>query len=309
MLSYIIKKSITLLFSLFFVITVTFVLMQAMPGDPFSHLDNIPAEVVQALHAHYGLDKPLFQQYVTYLYKILQFDFGFSLVYQGRSINQIILEGFPTTFLLGMQSLLLSLSLGGLTGAAFSLRKKNNSFFLVFTSLWFSMPMLVIASLLQYLFAMKLHLLPVARFDSFFHTILPTITLSLFPSAFIAKLFKASLDEVTKTEHVRFAKAKGLSAKQIFFKHLLKNACLPVIAYLGPLTIYLLTGSFIVEKIFAIPGLGMWMVLSIIARDYSVIMGLTVFFSMILLTINFLVDIAYLFLDPKIQNYVIKQPI
>lgn len=297
---YLLKKTATFLFSIYLIITATFFFMKLLPGDPFSHIENLPIEILRSLKAYYGLDKPLYIQYFTYLKGFVTFDFGPSFIYQNKKVSEIIAQGFPVTAFLGLQSLFFSLCFGLLIGAFSAYRKDKKTSF-VLGSIFLSIPGFVLASLLQYIFAIKLHLLPVARFESYAHTILPTITLSVLPTIFISRLFKDSLSRTLDEDYIKFAYMKGFSKRQVFFRHGLKNSFLPVLAYLGPLTTYLLTGSFVTEKIFAIPGLGMWMISSILSRDYSFIMGLTVFYSTIVLLVNFLVDIGYHLLDPRIN--------
>jgi len=302
-LSYFIKKILILLLSLFLVITGTFFLMKIIPGDPFIQDKIVPQEVMEAIHKYYGLDKPLWIQYLKYLKGFVTADLGPSLIYQGRTVNQIIREGFPVSAAVGIQALLLSLFFGTFLGsiAAAKQQKWQNNAAMIFTTIGISIPNFVMASLLQYIFCMKLNLLPIARWGSYGHTVLPTIALACMPTAFIARLIRANMVEVLKQDYIKTAYAKGLKLPKVILKHALRNAILPVISYLGPITTYLLTGSFVIEKIFGIPGLGQWLVLSISNRDYPVILGLTVFYSTLLLTIIFLVDILYTFIDPRVQ--------
>lgn len=277
--------------------------MKIIPGDPFIQDKIAPQEVMEAIHRYYGLDKPLLVQYLKYLKGFVTADLGPSLIYQGRTVNQIIREGFPVSAAVGLQALVLSLFFGTLLGsiAAAKQQKWQNNAAMIFTTIGISIPNFVMASLLQYIFCMKLNLLPVARWGSYGHTILPTIALACMPTAFIARLIRANMVEVLKQDYIKTAFAKGLKLPKVILKHALRNAILPVISYLGPIATYLLTGSFVIERIFGIPGLGQWLVLSISNRDYPVILGLTVFYSTLLLTIVFLVDILYTFIDTRVQ--------
>jgi len=304
MLSYLLKKSFIFSLSLLAVVTITFFMMKAIPGDPFINEIAIPKEVLKSLYKHYGLDKPLFVQYLKYLKGIIHFDLGPSLVYQGRSVTQIILKAFPVTFVLGLQTFFLSLFWGLSLGIYSALKKakwQDNTIGLL-SSIVISIPNFLLASLLQYLFSVKLSLLPVARWESFAHTILPTLALSALPAAYMARLVKTSMLDVLSQDYIRTAYAKGLPFRKIILKHTLKNSFLPVLGYITPLITYLMTGSFVVERIFAIPGLGQWMIASIQSRDYSTILGLVVFYCAILLLVQFVVDILYAILDPRLRR-------
>ena len=296
------KKLFFSLLSLWVIVTATFFLMHVIPGDPFTQEQALPKEILQAMKAHYGLDKPVFLQYIDYLKNLLCFDLGPSLKYPGRSVTEIITEGFPVSCLLGFQALCLSTSLGVLFGflAAFFRGKWQDTFFIFLSVLGISVPSFILATFLQYLFAMKLSLFPVARWGSYLHTILPTLSLAALPMTFIARLTRSSIIEVLSQDYVQTAKAKGLPTLQIAIYHVLRNAILPVLSYLGPLTASILTGGFAVEKIFGIPGLGQWFVLSISNRDYTVIMGVTLFYGAILLFCTLLTDIISSWIDPRI---------
>lgn len=303
MSSYLIKKFSLFVISLFLVTTLTFFLMHAIPGDPFTQDKAIPEEILQAMYKHYGLDKPLLHQYIDYITSLLRFDLGPSFKYQGRTVNEMIAEGFPISFCLGLEALVLSIGMGVFLGAlaAIKHRRLQDRLIMTFATLGISIPSFILATFLQYLLAMKLDLLPVARWGGVSHTILPALSLAALPTTFIARFCRSSIIEVCHEDYITTAKAKGLSAMRILYKHTLRNALLPVITFLGPLTAAILTGSFAVEKIFGIPGLGQWFVLSITNRDYTVIMGTTIFYSAILMFCVFVVDVLYSFIDPRIK--------
>jgi oligopeptide transport system permease protein len=303
MLAFVLKKALILLISLWCVVTGTFFLMHAVPGDPFIGDRVIPEEVLHSLYSHFGLDQPLWIQYLKYLKGLLHFELGPSIVYQGRSVNQFILEGLPASFQLGLQALLIAIPLGIFLGvlAAMKRGKWQDNLSMTLSTLGISVPNFVLSSLLQYIFSVKLHLLPVALFSSFAHTILPTLALAAMPTAFIARLTRSNLVEVLEQDYIQTARAKGLPLFRISIRHGLRNALLPVITYLGPVVTHILTGSFMIEKVFAIPGLGQWMIHSIHGRDYPMIMGLTIFFSSFLMISMFVVDILYTVLDPRIR--------
>lgn len=303
MLKYFFKKLAICFLSLFVVMSATFFLMKAIPGDPFSSDQNMPKEVLRSLYSHYGLDKPLIYQYLKYLKGFLTLDLGPSFMYEGRSVNQIIKDGLPISMVLGFEALFISVSFGTVLGMIGAIKKDKwqSTFITIVAVLGISVPNFLFATLLQYFLAIKVHFFPIARFDSFWHSILPAIALASLPTAYIARLMKASMIEVLSKDYIKTAKAKGLSNFQVIIKHSFRNALLPVISYLGPLTAHVLTGSFVIEKIFSVPGIGMWLVSSIATRDYPVILGISVFFSFVLIMIMFLMDIIYRLIDPRIE--------
>lgn len=303
MIQYLAKKGTILLISLFTVTTLTFFLMHAIPGDPFVQEQAIPEEILQAMRKHYGLDQPLYVQYTKYLKGIIRLELGPSFKYEGRTVNEIISDGFPVSFYLGMEALCIAV-FGGITLgsiAAFNHLKWQDHLTMAIAVIGISVPSFILASFLQYFLAMKFDLLPVARWGTFSQTIMPAISLAALPMAFIARSARANMVEVMQQDYIQTAKSKGLNPFQIIFFHVIRNALLPVITYLGPLTAAVLTGGFAVEKIFGIPGLGQWFVMSITNRDYTVIMGTTIFYSAILMLCVFLVDLLYCLIDPRIQ--------
>ena len=297
------KKAAILCLSLFIVTSLTFFLMHAIPGDPFVQDKAIPEEILKALHKHYGLDKPLYVQYGKYLKGVLHFELGPSFKYEGRTVNNIIADGFPVSFYLGMEALCLAVIGGIILGsiAALNHLRWQDHLTMIIAVIGISVPSFILASFLQYLLAMKLDLLPVARWGNFSQTIMPAIALAALPMAFIARLTRSNMVEVMQQDYIQTAKSKGLNSFQIIIRHTIRNALLPVVTYLGPLAAAVFTGSFAIEKIFGIPGLGQWFVTSITNRDYTVIMGTTVFYSAILMLCVFIVDLLYCFIDPRIQ--------
>jgi oligopeptide transport system permease protein len=255
------------------------------------------------MHKHYGLDQPLYIQYAKYLKGLFTLELGPSFKYQGRTVNDIISEGFPISLTLGLEALIIALASGITLGtiAALKHQRWQDHLAMILGVVGISVPSFILATFLQYILAMKLDLLPVARWGSFSQSLLPAISLAALPMAFIARLTRANMIEVLQQEFIQTAKSKGLSSFQIIWRHVLRNALLPVVTYLGPLTAAVVTGSFAVEKIFGIPGLGQWFVLCITNRDYTVIMGTTVFYSALLMFAVFLVDVLYCFIDPRIK--------
>jgi oligopeptide transport system permease protein len=300
---FLIKKVCILLFSLFLVASFTFLLLKNIPGDPFSQEQAVPEEIMRSMHKYYGLDLPWHVQYLKYLKGIICWDLGPSFKYEGRSVNEIISEGAPISFILGLEALIIAIVCGITLGtiAAFRRASYPDHLCMVLAVIGISIPNFILATFLQYLFSMKLGLLPVARWGSFAQSILPSLSLSALPMAFIARLTRGNMVEVLQQDYVTTARSKGLSLRKILFSHVLKNSLITVVTYLAPLCSGILTGSFVIEKIFGIPGLGGWFVTSITNRDYTVIMGVTMFYSTVLMTSVFIVDLIYYILDPRIK--------
>ncbi|MCB1075349.1 MAG: ABC transporter permease [Simkania sp.] len=277
--------------------------MQAAPGDPFMQEQAVPEEIMKSMYAHYGLDQPWYVQYIKHLKGVITWDLGPSFKYEGRSVNDIIREGFPVSFLLGAEAIIMAFCVGVILGTLAAVKRScwQDKFAMIIAVFGISVPNFIMATLLQYLFAMKLNLVPVARWDSIGHTLIPALSLAALPIAFIARLTRANMVEVLEQDYVQTARSKGLPVTRVVLKHVLKNSLLPVITYMGPLSSSILTGSFVIEKIFGIPGLGGWFVTSITNRDYTVIMGVTIFYSTLLLLCILFVDVIYTFLDPRIR--------
>ncbi|MGD6855245.1 ABC transporter permease [Bacillus infantis] len=303
MAKYIGKRLIYMIVSLWLIITATFFFMRIAPGNPFTSEKQLPPEIEANLNAHYGLDQPWYVQYGEYLLRILKWDFGPSFKYKSQTVNDLISDGFPVSLLLGIEAILIAVSIGVVLGviAALKHNKWQDYTAMIVAVMGISVPSFIMATFLQYFLAIKLGVFPVARWESFMHTILPALALAASPMAFIARLTRSSMLEVLANDYIKTAKSKGLSQGVITIKHTIRNAMLPVVSYMGPLSAGIITGSFVIEKIFGIPGLGSHFVLSIANRDYTVIMGVTVFYSVILLVSILLVDIAYGLIDPRIK--------
>ncbi len=303
MLTHLLKKILILALSLWCVVTGTFFLMHSIPGDPFIGEQNVPPEILKSLHAYYGLDKPLYVQYGKYLNELIHGNLGTSIVYQGRTVNQFIRDGFPISARLGLQALIFAIPSGILLGtwAAIRRNKWQDTSAMIISTIGVSVPNFVLSSLFQFIICMKLHLLPVARWGTFEHTILPSLALAALPTAFIARLIRSNMVEVLEQDYIQTALSKGLPLFLVSMRHGLRNALLPTLTYLGPITSQILTGSFMIERIFAIPGLGQWMIYSINARDYPLIIGLTIFFSAFLMISMFVIDLLYAWIDPRIR--------
>ncbi|MBO6246176.1 MAG: ABC transporter permease [Anaerovibrio sp.] len=303
MLNYLGKRLLNSIIVLWIVMTVTFLLMHAIPGGPFTAEKNLPPAVQANIEARYKLNDPLSTQYKDYVENILHGDLGPSFTYVGRSVNDIIGESFPVSFELGMEAILISLLLGIPAGVLAAYRRNNwqDRTVNLLTTIGIAVPGFVLAALMVEIFAMKLGLLPAAMWIDWKSRILPAFALAAMPMAFITRLTRSSMLEVLGQDYIKTAKAKGLGTSYILFKHALPNALIPVVTYVGPMVASILTGSFVIETIFASPGLGSYFVTSIYNRDYTVILGVTIFYSAIIILMNMLVDIIYPMLDPRIK--------
>ncbi|KAF0816858.1 Oligopeptide ABC transporter, permease protein OppB [Bacillus sp. ZZV12-4809] len=303
MAKYIGKRLLYMILSLWMIVTATFFFMRIAPGNPFASEKKLPPEIEANLNAHFGLDKPWYAQYWEYLVRIVNWDFGPSFKYKSQTVNDLINEGFPVSFLLGMEAIFIAVAVGVILGIVAALKHNRWPDYtaMIVAVLGISVPSFIMASFLQYFLAIKMGIFPVARWESFMHSVLPAIALASTPMAFIARLTRSSMLEVLANDYIKTAKSKGLSRGVITVKHTIRNALLPVVTYMGPLTAGILTGSFVIERIFGIPGLGAHFVTSINNRDYTVIMGVTVFYSILLLVSILLVDIAYGIIDPRIK--------
>lgn len=303
MLRYILHRLLSSLVVLLAIVTITFLLMHAIPGGPFTGEKNLSPTVKKNIEERYRLNDPLWQQYRDYVVHLASFDLGPSFKYEGRTVNAIIQESFPISLQLGSLSIVLAVLFGIPAGAVAALRQNSWQDYLtmLLATLGVSVPGFVFATLLIYLFAIKLQWLPAALWNGPAHMILPALALASQPAAFIARLTRSSLLEVLVQDYIKTAKAKGLSQTAILFRHALKNALIPVVTYLGPMAASIITGSFVIENIFAIPGLGRHFVTSIYNRDYTVILGITVFYSALVILFNLLVDLIYPLLNPRIQ--------
>jgi len=300
---YILKRVLLALFTIFLVITITFFAMKAVPGGPFLSEKAISAEAQAALEAKYGLDKPLMEQYYTYVKDIVtKFDFGPSIKQRGRDVTDVIVDGMATSIPLGLAAAGIALIIGVILGSGAALRRNTvfDKSIMVTMTAFVSMPSFIMGSLLLLLFAVTLQWLP-ANGTTGMGLILPIITLSLSPMAHITRLTRSSMLDVLGQDYIRTAKAKGVSGGKIIFGHALKNSLIPVITYFGPMLAYIVTGSLVVEKIFAVPGIGRTFVSSITDRDYPVIMGTTIVLATLIVIMNLVSDILYKVVDPRIN--------
>ena len=299
---YIFKRLLLAIVTVWVVITITFFVTRAVPGGPFQSEKALTAAAEAALKAKYGLDKPVGEQYITYLKDVVtKFDFGPSLSQRGRNVNDVIVDGMSVSLKLGLIAAFSALAIGIVLGSVAALRRNKiiDKVIMVITTAFVSMPSFIMGSLLLVVFAVILGVLP-ANGVAEGGLILPVITLALYPMAYITRLTRSSMLDVLGQDYIRTAKAKGVSGVKIIFGHALKNSLIPVITYFGPMLAYIVTGSLVVEKIFAVPGIGRAFVNSITARDYPLIMGTTIVLAALIVIMNLVSDILYKVVDPRI---------
>ena len=302
-LKYILKRIAMAVFTVWIVITVTFFVMRAVPGGPFLSEKAVSEAAQKALEAKYGMDKPLMVQYFTYVKDIVtKFDFGPSIKLRGRMVIDVIADGMRTSARLGFCAAVIALVFGVALGAAAALRR--NSFadkaIMVLTTAFISMPSFVIGSLMVLILSVRLGWFP-ANGETARGLILPIVALSLSPMANITRLTRSSMLDVLGQDYIRTARAKGVPSMKILFGHALKNSLIPVITYVGPMLAYIVTGSLVIEQVFAVPGIGRAFVSSITGRDYPLIMGTTIVLAMLIVVMNLVSDILYKLADPRIQ--------
>ncbi len=286
----------------FFVASITFFLLHLIPGNPFSGAKTLPPEIIANLEKKYHLNEPIFYQYWLYISGICHGDLGPSLKYINRSVNEILFAALPVSMTLGLLALLISIPNGIIFGILSAVYRKKlaGSLLIVLITLGISLPNFLIGAMLINILGLKLKILPVALWESPWHMILPTITLSFLPMAYIARIIRAQMIEVLSEEYIKTALVKGLPLHTIILKHALKNCLISLITILGPIIAILITGSFVVEYIFAIPGMGRYFITAFTNRDYFLITGTAIVFSFILTTLNVVVDALYKKIDPRI---------
>lgn len=307
MSKYIIRRLLSLIPTMFVIVTLSFFLIRFAPGGPFAAEKKVPEQVLQNLLKKYHMDEPLGQQYLRYLGDVLRGDFGPSFRYRDSSVNQLIAQGLPKSMLLGTIALISALLAGVLVGILSAIKQNRWQDYTVMSIavIGISVPLFVIGPVLQLVFGLKLHWLPISGWitgrDGWWTMIMPALTLSFPYFAYIARLSRASILEVLRSDYVRTARAKGLSERAVIGRHVIKGGLLPVVSYLGPAFSGIIIGSLVVESVFAIPGIGRVFVQSAINRDYTLIMGEVIVYSLVLVLMNFIVDIVYGFLDPRIS--------
>lgn len=304
MLKYLVKRIGTAVITLFVAATITFFVMNLVPGDPFMSEKAPTAAAKAAMEAKYGLDKPLVVQYANYLKNLLHGDFGVSYVQaKNKPIMDIIKQAFPISAKIGAIAVVVATVIGIPLGCLSALRREKwqDNVIRVLSTVGIAVPGFVVATSFMILFAVKLKLVPASGLSSAAAYVLPVVTLALSPCSYIARLMRSSMLDVIGQDYIRTARAKGLPEWKVLGKHAMRNAILPVVTYIGPMFAALITGSFVVEKVFGIPGIGNLFTNSILNRDYTLIMGITVFFSVILVICILVVDILYVLIDPRIK--------
>lgn len=303
MVKYIVKRIISAIITIWFILTLTFILMNSIPGDPLSSGKALQPEVEAAVRAKYGLDKPLIEQYFTYLKNYTQGDFGVSFKKIGVTTNQIIGDGFPYSLKIGSWSSLFII-VAGISFGIISALKQNkipDRIMMIISTLGATIPSFVFATMFLYIFNRKLGWVPSFGVGTWKHYLGPVLCIGMFSLAYVTRLTRTSVLDVLQQDYIRTARAKGLSEGVVIIKHALRNALIPVVTYLGPMIASLITGSFVVEKVFGIAGIGSLFTTSITNRDYTLIMGITVFFGVFIVIATLLVDILYVFIDPRIK--------
>lgn len=297
------NRAVAMVVTLFVIITLTFTLMHAIPGGPFTRERALPPAVLASLNEKYHLDDPMWKQYVDYVGGVLRFDLGPSFQKLGVTVNELIEAGWPYTMKIGASSVAMIILLGIPAGiiSAIKQNKWQDHTVMVLATLGITIPSFVMATGIVYIFSARLGWLPSNGLSSWKHLIGPTIALGGFSLAFVARLMRSSMLEVLQQDYIRTARAKGLTEFKVIGKHALKNALIPVVTYLGPTIAFILTGSFVVERIFAIPGIGKHFVEAVGNRDYTVIMGLTIFYALFLIVAVLIVDLLYGLIDPRIK--------
>ena len=303
MLRYTIKRTLMSILTLWVIVTITFFLMHSIPGDPFTDEKKIPAEIMEKMMQKYGLDQPLIVQYGKYLKNLLRGDLGDSMKYKNRSVNSMLKEGFPVSAKIGLLAVAISAVLGVTFGiiAALNRGKFFDFFVIILAVIGVSVPSFVFAALFQYVFGVKLQWFPVARWGTPAHYVMPVLALALGNIAYMARMMRTSMLDVLSQDYIRTAKAKGLSKFAVTWKHTIRNAILPIVTILGVSIAGILVGSYVVEGIFAVPGIGKYFVQSITQQDYTLIMGTTIFYAVILVVMMYLIDIVYGLVDPRIR--------
>ncbi len=303
MLTYIVKRVCAALMTIWFIMTLTFFLMNAIPGDPFASEKMSDPVIIQAIKEKYGLDKPLISRYFKYVGEYLHGDFGVSFAKVGLSTNDIIAAGFPYSLRIGLYASAMVLVLGVFFGILAALRQNKfvDRLLMIFSTLGATIPSFVFATGFLLLFSKMLGWVPAYGVGNWRGYIGPIVVSALFSLSFVVRLMRSSMLDVLNQDYIRTARAKGLPEFKVLGKHALRNAILPVVTYIGPMFAALITGSFVVEKVFGIPGIGNLFTGSILNRDYTMIMGITVFFAILLVFCVLVVDILYVLIDPRIK--------
>src|SRR5919202_7144283 len=291
-----------MLIALFVIATITFFISKLLPGTPFAD-DKLTPQIRQQLFAKYGLDEPVYIQYLKYMANVAQGDLGNSFYFESRPVSQMILQRLPVSMFIGIQAVIFGLVIGMVLGIVAALRHNTvwDTLAVIIAIIGVSVPTFVLGPLLQYWLGLKLGLFPIAFFESYIYSVLPSLALSVFVVSTVARFIRTEMLEVMGQDYVTLAKAKGLPGLAVILRHVLRNALIPLVTVLAPLTIYLITGSLVVEQIFAVPGIGEQFVQSVVVNDYSMILGTTIFFSVLFIVALLIQDILYGIIDPRIR--------
>ena len=302
MLRYVLKRLLLAVFTIFLIITITFFIMHAVPSSPFNRQKALTEAVIKALEAKYGLDKPLGEQYIQYLGNVLRLDFGDSITMRGRAVMDLVTDGFKTSGKIGLTAAALALVSGVVLGSLAAIKRETalDKTILVLTTASVSLPNFVVAIIVLWVFGVWWPIFP-TRGTEPGGLVMPIVALMMYPAAYTTRLTRSSMLDVLGQDYIRTARAKGVPENKVLFKHAMKNALTPVVTYAGPMIAYIVTGSFVVEQIFSVAGLGKYFVSSIQAADYPMIMGTTIFLSLIMIFMTFVSDVIYKILDKRID--------
>ena len=302
MTRYVAKRVAYLLVTLFVIASITFFISKLLPGTPFAD-DKLTPQIRAQLFAKYGLDEPLPVQYVKYMLNVAQGDLGNSFYFENRPVTQMILQGLPISMFVGVQAVVFGFVVGLVLGIVAALRHNTlwDTAAVVVAVVGVSVPTFVLGPLLQYWLGVKLGLFPIAFFESWMHSVLPSLALSVFVISTVARFIRSEMLEVMGQDYITLATAKGLTGLAVIVRHVLRNSLIPLVTVVAPLTVYIITGSLVVEQIFAVPGIGEQFVTSVFVSDYSMILGTTLFFSVMFILALLIQDILYGIIDPRIR--------
>jgi oligopeptide transport system permease protein len=302
MIRYVAIRFVYMVAALFIIVSVTFFISKAVPGTPFAD-PKLSPQVREQMFEKYGLDEPLYVQYVKYMANVAQGDLGNSYYFEGRPVSQMILQRLPVSAFIGIQAVIFGLFIGMVLGIVAALRHNTvwDTLAVVVAILGVSVPSFVLGPLLQYWLGLKLGWFPIAFFESWIYSVLPSLALAVFVISTVARFMRTEMLEVMGQDYITLAKAKGISGLGVILKHVLRNAMIPLVTVMAPLTIYIITGSLVIEQIFAVPGIGEQFVQSILVNDYAMILGTTIFFSVLFILALLIQDIMYGIIDPRIR--------
>jgi oligopeptide transport system permease protein len=302
MIRYVARRLVYMVAALFIIVSVTFFISKAVPGTPFAD-PKLSPQVREQMFEKYGLDEPLYVQYVKYMANVAQGDLGNSYYFEGRPVSQMILQRLPVSAFIGIQAVIFGLFIGMVLGIVAALRHNTvwDTLAVVVAILGVSVPSFVLGPLLQYWLGLKLGWFPIAFFESWIYSVLPSLALAVFVISTVARFIRTEMLEVMGQDYITLAKAKGISGLGVILKHVLRNAMIPLVTVMAPLTIYIITGSLVIEQIFAVPGIGEQFVQSILVNDYAMILGTTIFFSVLFILALLIQDIMYGIIDPRIR--------